>query len=418
MTEAADAARAAVELAARQSYGRLLAYVAARTRDLAAAEDALAEAFAAALARWPAAGVPDNPDAWLLAVARRRHVDTVRRRQAGMDAVDHLALLAEEALTAAAPSAIPDERLALMFAAAHPAIEASVRAPLILQTVLGFDAATIASAFLVAPAAMGQRLVRAKARIREAGVPFRVPEGPELGDRLGAVLSAIYAAFSEGWMDPSGTETRRRNLATEAIWLGRLMAALMPGEAETLGLLALMLFTEARRKARRDTEGRYVPLDAQDMRDWDMVMIAEAETLLGRANRFGPSGRYQIEAAIQSAQVVRRHAGAADRIAIRRLYDILAAISPSPVVEVNRAVAVAAVEGPAAGLTLLDRLTGDARLSEYQPYWAARAGLLAELGQGMAAAEAYGRAIGLERDPAVRRFLEERRATAQGCSDA
>lgn len=224
MDKRPETARAAAEAAARQSYGKLVAYLAARMRDVAGAEDALADAFAAALERWPKSGVPEKPEAWLLAVARRRDVDAVRRRLTGEAARGHLQLIAEEAEARMTHEDLPDERLRLMFACAHPAIEASVRAPLILQTVLGFDAATIASAFLVSPTTMGQRLVRAKSRIREAAIPFRVPERAELGERLEAVLEAIYATFAEGWSDPAGTETRRRNLATEGIWLGRLVA--------------------------------------------------------------------------------------------------------------------------------------------------------------------------------------------------
>src|SRR5262245_720526 len=216
-----EPARAAAEAVARHSYGKLVAFLAARTRDVAGAEDALSDAFAAALAEWPTRGTPDSPEAWLLAVARHKLVDAARRRRRRTDAADHLRLLAEELeAVAASEKPIPDDRLALMFACAHPAIEPGIRAPLILQPILRFDAATIASAFLVAPATMGQRLVRAKAKIRQAGVPFRVPERAALGERLDAVLAAIYAAFAEGWTDPVGTEARRRNLAGEAIWLG------------------------------------------------------------------------------------------------------------------------------------------------------------------------------------------------------
>ncbi len=256
---------AAAEAVARRSYGKLVAYLAQRTRDVAAAEDALSDAFAAALADWPASGIPRQPEAWLLAVARRKAVDAARRRHTSDAAAAEIRLMTEEIESnrASAPE-IPDERLALMFACAHPAIDAGIRAPLILQTVLGFDAATIASAFLVAPATMGQRLVRAKQKIALAGIPFRVPERADLPERLGAVLEAIYATFTEGWSDPAGTEARRRNLAEEGIWLGRLVASLLPEEPEALGLLALMLYADARRTARRDAQGDYVPLAQQD----------------------------------------------------------------------------------------------------------------------------------------------------------
>ncbi|MDX8521067.1 RNA polymerase sigma factor [Mesorhizobium dulcispinae] len=402
-------ARAAAEAAARQSYGKLVAYLAARMRDVAGAEDALADAFAAALERWPKSGVPEKPEAWLLAVARRRDVDAVRRRLTGEAARGHLQLIAEEAEARMTNDELPDERLRLMFACAHPAIEPGVRAPLILQTVLGFDAATIASAFLVSPATMGQRLVRAKNRIREAGIPFRVPERAELGERLGAVLEAIYATFAEGWSDPAGTETRRRNLATEGIWLGRLVASLIPDEPETLGLLALMLFAEARRAARRSPDGDFVPLAEQDIALWDDTLIDEAEALLRRAAAKGIIGRYQLEAAVQSAHTARRRSGRTDWAAIRQLYDALMAIAGSPVVAINRAVAIAGAEGAVEGLAALDGVGADKRLAEYQPYWAARAELLVRLDRTAEAAEAYDRAIGLERDPALRRFLQAER---------
>ncbi|TPI28084.1 RNA polymerase sigma factor [Mesorhizobium sp. B3-2-1] len=405
-----EIARAAAEAAARQSYGKLVAWLAARTRDVAAAEDALADAFAAALERWPRTGVPEKPEAWLLAVARRRRVDAVRRRLTSEAGRDHLKLIAEEAEARMTDEDLPDERLRLMFACAHPAIEPGVRAPLILQTILGFDAATIASAFLLSPATMGQRLVRAKSRIRETGIPFRVPERTELGERLDAVLEAIYAAFAEGWSDPAGTETRRRNLATEGIWLGRLVASLLPDEPEALGLLSLMLFAEARRAARRDPAGDYVPLAEQDHALWDHTLVDEAEACLRGAATKGVIGRYQLEAAVQSVHAARRLTGRTDWSAIRELYEALFSIVGSPVVAINRAVAIAETEGAVAGLAALYVLGDDKRLNDYQPYWAARAGLLARLGQGPQAVEAYDRAIGLERDPAVRRFLQEKRA--------
>ena len=405
------AAHETTEAVARRSYGKLVALLASRTRDVAGAEDALAEAFASALIDWPAHGVPRNPEAWLLTVARRKWIDADRRRRTGEGATDHLALVADEMAAAARDDAqLPDERLALMFACAHPAIDAAVRAPLILQTILGFDAAAIGSAFLVSPTTMGQRLVRAKKKIREAGIPFRLPERADLAPRLDAVLEAIYAAFAEGWSDPAGTEVRGRNLADEGIWLGRLVATLLPEEAEAHGLLALMLYAHSRRSARRDAEGNYVPLAEQDPAAWDAALIDEAESLLSRASALAGAGRYQLEAAVQSAHVVRRRTGRSDWAAIERIYGALFAITGSPVVALNRAIAVAELRGPAAGLAALDALTADARLADYQPHWAARADLLARTGDRPAADAAYERAIGLESDPAVRRFLERRRA--------
>jgi RNA polymerase sigma-70 factor (ECF subfamily) len=403
------AAALAAEAAARRSYGKLIAFLAARTHDVAGAEDALHEAFATALVDWPMRGVPRSPDAWLLTVARRRLVDAARERRLRDGVAEHLSLLAE--LTVADGGVeIPDQRLGLLFASAHPAIDAAVRAPLMLQVVLGFDAATIASAFLVAPAAMGQRLARAKAKIRQAGIGFAVPPRTALRERLGTVLDAIYAAYAEGWVDPGGADPRRRNLAGEAIWLGRLAASLLPDEGEALGLLALMLHAHARRDARRDAAGDYVPLGEQDPAHWDIAMIDEAEALLTQANACGGSGRYQLEAAVQSAHAVRRHGRPADWRAIAQLYEALGALTASPVVAINHAVAMAEVQGAAAGLALLDAWAGDQRLALYQPYWAARASLLARAGHADAARAAYEQAIGLERDPAVRRFLQRRAA--------
>jgi RNA polymerase sigma-70 factor (ECF subfamily) len=408
MAGAGGPARDAADAVARRSYGKLVAFLASRTRDMAGAEDALSEAFAAALEHWPRDGVPRNPEAWLMAVARRRMIDAARRRQSSESGAEHLRLLAE--LGSEEEARIPDERLALMFACAHPAIEAGIRAPLMLQAILGFDAVAIGSAFLVAPATMGQRLVRAKARIRQTGIPFRVPERAELRERLASVLEAIYAVFAEGWSDPSGTEARRRNLAAEGIWLGRLAASLLPQEPEALGLLALMLHAEARRRARRDANGDYVPLSEQDPGDWDAALIDEAEALLFRASTLGAAGRFQLEAAVQSVHAARRVTGRTDWEAIASIYDHLHQLSESPVVALNRAIAIGEARGAAQGLAELEALAGDARLAEYQPYWAARAGLLARSGDAEGAALAYERAIGLESDPAVRRFLQSARA--------
>ena len=268
---------------ARRSYGKLVAFLAARTRDVAGAEDALSEAFATALVEWPAKGVPRTPEAWLLTVARRKLIDAARRRQTAEAGAATLALWeSTRGVETDEPMEIPDERLRLMFACAHPALEAGIRAPLILQTILGFDAATIANAFLVAPATMGQRLVRAKSRIRQAGIPFRIPERDELPERLGAVLEAIYAIYAEGWSDPAGTQAKTRGLAEEALWLGKLVVSLLPDEPEALGLLSLMLHADARRAARRDAEGRFVPLDQQD---------PAHGTTHDRRSRIAPPGR-------------------------------------------------------------------------------------------------------------------------------
>jgi RNA polymerase sigma-70 factor (ECF subfamily) len=301
-----------------------------------------------------------------------------------------------------------------MFACAHPAIDASIRAPLILQAVLGLDAKTIASAFLTSPAAMSERLVRAKEKIRQAGIPFRVPEREELPGRLGAVLDAIYAAFTEGWTDPAGADVIRRDLTEEAMFLARLASELLPQEPEALGLLALMLHAEARRRARRQQYGEYVPLAEQDPASWDAPMMAEAEALLRRAGAMGATGRYQLEAALQSAHVYRCRTGNANWPAVVQLYDALYALVGSPVVAINRALAIAEVDGADAALQAMPRVEDDARLAEYQPYWAARAELLAKTGAYDEARRAYEIATGLERDPAVRRFLQRRQSALPG----
>ena len=394
------------EAVARRSYGKLLAFLAARQRDVTAAEDALAEAFAAALDSWPRTGAPDNPEAWLLTTARRKLIDAGRRSRSGAEAMPHLTLLGEElADLAQAGSDIPDRRLALMFTCAHPAIDEAVRAPLMLQTLLGFDAAMIAQAFMVQPAAMGQRLVRAKTKIRQAGIPFRVPERAELASRLPPVLDAIYALFSEGWSDPAS----QRDFTGEAIWLGRLLAELLPDEPEAMGLLALMLHAEARKPARRTAAGSFVPLSEQDTASWNGAMITEAEENLRQAASFGSPGRFQLEAAIQSAHAARRLNGITDWTAIERLYAGLMDLSPSPVIAVNHAVALAEVQGFAIGLAALDDAAADQRLAGYQPYWAARARLLEGAGQNAEACEAYTRAVDLESDVAVREFLAGKR---------
>jgi RNA polymerase sigma-70 factor, ECF subfamily len=308
---------------------------------------------------------------------------------------------------------LPDWRLRLMFACAHPAIDAAMRAPLILQTVLGLDAAAIAAAFLTAPGAMSQRLVRAKRRIRDTGIPFRLPDRADLPARLDAVLEAIYAAFGAGWPDPGGLDARRQGLVEEAVWLGQVVVGLLPEEPEGLGLLALMLYASARRAARRSVDGDYVPLSEQDPDLWDAAAIDEAERLLQRASSHGRIGRFQLEAAVQSVHAARRISGRTDWSAILELYDGLRELAGSPVVAVNRAVALGQTAGPTAGLAALDELARDPPLAGYQPYWAARADLLARLGRPAMADAAYERAIALEPDAAVRCFLEQRRARIQ-----
>ena len=410
----ADAtARLTAEAVARRSYGKLVAFLVTRTRDVAAAEDALSEAFAAALSDWPVGGCPANPEAWLLTVARRKLIDSARRRSTSESATGQLQLLAEGIDVTASDAEIPDRRLALMFACTHPAIDAGVRAPLMLQAVVGLDAKAIAAAFLTSPAAMGKRLVRAKSKIRDAGIPFRIPDREELGGRLDSVLDAIYAAFAEGWSDPGATDLAERDLTGEALFLARLVAELLPGESEALGLLALMLHADARRRARRSDAGEFVPFADQDPALWDWTMIETAETLLRRASALGVIGRYQLEAALQSAHVHRRRSGHANWADVARLYDALAALTGSPVVAINRALAIAELEDAASGLASMPDAAADARLVDYQPYWAARAELLSRTGALGEASRAYAIAIGLERDLAVRRWLQ-RQLTRSG----
>ena len=409
MREGGEAQKTA-EMVARESYGKLVAFLAARTRDVAAAEDALSEAFASALKHWPESGIPANPQAWLMTAAKRKAIDAARARKRSASMEDHIALLAEE-LSMPETREVPDERLQLLFACAHPAIDESVRAPLMMQVVLGLDAAAIASAFLTSPSAMSQRLVRAKNRIRESGIPFRIPEQADLPERLPYVLDAIYAAYTEGWSDAAGTDTHARALASEAIWLGRLVTFLMPREPEALGLLALMLHCEARRNARRNQAGDFVPLSEQDVARWDSRLIEEAEACLRRAAEMNAIGRFQLEAAVQSAHAVRRLTGAADWDAVVALYDALWRMTGSPVIAINRAIAVAETSGPYQGLAALDALD-DKAILQYQPYWSARAHLLARTGASDASAAAYDRAIELESDPAVRHFLQQRREAA------
>ncbi len=393
---------------AQTSYSKLVAYIAKHTRDVALAEDMLSEAFAAALRDWPKKGIPDKPEAWLLAVAKRKFIDGQRRKKGFEAGVSHLKMLAQELdEMISQEKLIPDERLALMFACAHPALDESVRSPLILQTILGLNAEQIASAFLVAPSTMGQRLARAKAKIKLAGIPFRVPEAEDLAERLDDVLDAVYAAFSAAWIDPASSTGA---LADEAIWLGRLISQLMPDAAEALGLTALMLFLHARSDARQGGKGEFVPLSDQETSCWDVAMIEEAESLLRRAQTLGVLGRYQLEAAIQSAHAARRSSFVTDWPAIALLYDVLFGQFGSPVIAVNRAVAHGEAENAARGLALLPEPGEFPVLNQFQPYWAARAHLLAGVGQTRDASEAYELAIGLSSDRAQRDFLLQKRA--------
>ena len=408
MSEAATSV--AIESVVRDSYGRLVAYLATRSGDVAGAEDALGDAFVAALKRWSAEGVPEKPEAWLLHVARNRMTDAARRKEVRQKSEAFLQQIAEEAQAVAkVHEYFPDERLKLLFVCAHPAIDSAARTPLMLQAVLGIDAARIASAFLVSPAAMSQRLVRAKNKIRDAGIPFRVPEPPAWEERVSFVLDAIYAAYTTGWESLMETASTHHALATEAITLGRMLTHLMPREPEAFGLLALMLHCEARREARYTNDGKFVPLDQQDTALWSQSMIEEAEKHLRSAAAFKHMGRYQLEAAIQSVHASRAKTGRIDWKEIALLYEGLVRIAPGIGSLIGRAVAIAQAEQPAAGFAALEQIPSD-RTANYQPYWAARGHLLRLLNRKDEAQEAFGRAASLTDDPALREYLFQRSA--------
>ncbi|MEL7368869.1 MAG: DUF6596 domain-containing protein [Myxococcota bacterium] len=391
------AARVA-ELAARDRFGRLVGYLAQRFGTLSEAEDALSQALLSALEQWPVEGIPNNPSAWLLTVARRRITDAMRRNRTRDQAQAHLETLAEERadLVVEAPD-FPDDRLKLMVACTHPAIARSVQAPLILQVVLGFDAQTISSVFLVSPTAMGQRLARAKRKIRASGIRVDV-DGVDLSEeRAAGVLDAIYTCFTAGWID-GGTKWR-----SEAQWLGRLVCRARPDDAEALGLAALMRFIDARRDARL-VEGHYIPLDAQDSRAWYHDEIDEADLLLARASRLKRPGRFQIEAAIQSVHGARRRTGRTDWAAIGRLYDALMQVAPSVGGAVSRSAAWLMAGHRDAAQAQLDALEPQ-DVKAYQPYWAVAAEVAKRSGDQARAQACYDRAIGLSVDPAERAYL-------------
>ena len=410
-------ARAAAERAARVSYGRILAVIAAATRDVALAEDALADAFEKALRTWPDAGIPDNPEGWLVTVARNRLRDLLRS-----PAVRDAAPLLESVLDAddrdaaailAGRDEIPDKRLELLFACAHPAIDPGIRTPLMLQVVLGLDAATIAHAFLTLPATMGQRLSRAKTKIRDAAIAFEIPDRHELPERLDAVLDAIYAAYGSGWDDVAGADPKRRGLTQEAIWLARVLLEVMPDEPEARGLLALMLFCEARRPARRSADGAYVPILEQDTQLWSSKMIREAEVLLDGAASQHRAGRFQLEAALQSAHIDSARTGETNWPAIAVIYEGLVRAAPTIGAYVGRAAALAEARGATDALSALDVVDPDTARN-YQPYWAVRAHVLSRLGRNADATIAFDRAIELTADPAIAEFLAGRREHLSG----
>jgi RNA polymerase sigma-70 factor (ECF subfamily) len=401
-------AAAEAERLARVAYGRLLAVLAARDRDIEAAEDSLADAFAQALQWWPGTGVPRNPEGWLLTVARNRRHD-VRRSAAHRltDSLEDVGPGAPPVVEELDVDAIPDRRLALLFVCAHPAIDPAVRTPLMLQAVLGFDAERIARAFAIPEDTMAQRLVRAKRRIRDAHIPFAVPDRRQMPARLGPVLEAIYGAYAIDFPLVAGIAPRH-SLADESHYLAVTLAELLPEEPEVLGLAALISLSLARGPARR-TGAEFVPLDDQDPGLWDPELVALGEGYLRRARALGGMGRFQIEAAIQSVHCARLVSGETDWRALRTLYAGLLSVAPTIGARVAYAATTGRVEGAEAGLEALDAIADEA-VQRFQPAWATRAHLLVEARRMEEAVRAYERAISLTTDTAARRYLERRRA--------
>jgi RNA polymerase sigma-70 factor, ECF subfamily len=412
--EPADPVSAAVARTFRDERAIVLATLIRQAGDFQLAEDAVQDAFEAAVTAWPRDGVPTNPGAWITTAARRRAIDRLRRNRSLADRAERLAELRrldtqhEEEPSMDDESTIVDDRLRLIFTCCHPALEMPARVALTLRALGGMTTGEIARAFLVAEPTMGKRIVRAKRKIADARIPYRVPADEELPDRLRGVLRVVYLIFNEGYAATEGDRLVRGELCDEAIRLGELLSRLMPDDAEVWGLSALMLLHDARRAARVDSSGRYVALEAQDRSLWDRGRIREGLARLERAARLRRPGEYQLQAAITALQIQAPNAEATDWAQIADLFGALARLNPSPVIELNRAVAVGLASGPAAGLELLEPLLGESVLERYQPLHAAHAELLSRAGDAAGAARAYERAIALTANAVERAELERR----------
>jgi RNA polymerase sigma-70 factor, ECF subfamily len=411
--EPADPVAAAIAEAFRDERAIVLATLIRQAGDFQVAEDAVQDAFEAAVTAWRRDGVPANPGAWITTAARRRAIDRLRRDRSVVDRAERLVELTRLDAEHEEPpvddeSTIVDDRLRLIFTCCHPALEMPARVALTLRALGGMTTGEIARAFLVAEPTMGKRIVRAKRKIAEARIPYRVPADDELPDRLRGVLRVVYLIFNEGYAAAEGDRLVREELCDEAIRLGKLLTALMPDDAEVWGLSALMLLHDARRAARVDPSGRWVALDDQDRSLWNRERIGEGLAHLERAVRLRRPGEYQLQAAITALQVQATDAEATDWAQIAELYSALGRLNPSPVVELNRAVAVGLASGPAAGLELLEPLLGDPALERYQPLHAAHAELLSRAGDAAGAARAYERAIALTANAVERAELERR----------